>query len=685
MLLLLLYGAVFVVLAMAQFAKQGGFTRQVGHFVVTGQYRLPGEGEPPASPNEYLLEGKASVFFGGLEFNMSGGDEANSFLMVTRDGGREEVQPERMTISGESALFVLPGGGELNFSTHYAGGAPELRISGVFPESIAGAELPYKPLRKTGLKDSGDGQFVVFADGVTYSFGRSPLDSERRLLFLNAGGPVLSYRAIPEKRAFSPDDFIIPMAQSRQSFDEAFSRWLDQNFSLWNRTIREKNDEELTAAYAEEALSRGSYKAAVSAISPAFLNGRQRTYISSVYLGRLGDALRSLNTLDREKLSRISRQINEKSLDFLKEPHVFEYLAARGHANFVEGGAGIIRSADPAQLAPEHTAGILEGFVDWKTYRPNSENPFERLIDQSCFVISEAIRMTPEGDRVCVFLGEKGEAEFNLRLGKALLDWAESSGNDSWAGVARSLILSVLSLGDSSGMVKAGLLLSAEGEITEAPAPAQLTTARLYRILRPGEYGPKALSVPAPGNTIWAWTAARLVSASLRNDILDISVNFPAGETHYMILRGVRPFVKIQLYNIDFRTDPQFERYDSSGWSYNAQEQALLLKMKHRATVEHVQISYQAAGSGAGSTNSANTGDAAGNAVSPENGNAGNNANTAANTNRETVNSADNASGADNANGAVGVNNAGNDGSAGNAGNAENGGTGAVNRDGVNE
>jgi hypothetical protein len=622
MLLLLLYGAVFVVLGMVQFARQGGFTRRVGHFVVTGQYRLPGEGDPPGSPNEYLLDGETSVFFGGLEFNMSQGDEDNSFRVVTQDGGREKVQPERMTISGESALFVLPGGTELNFSTHYTGGAPELRISGVFPEGLAGAELPYKPLRKTGLKDAGDGQFVVSADGVNYSFGRSPLDSGRRLLFLNTGGPVLSYRVIPEKKAFFPDDFIIPRAGSRQDFEEALSRWLDQNFSLWNRTIKDKNNEELTTAYAGEALRRGTYKAAVSAVPPAFLNGQQRTYISSVYLGRLGDALGSLNTLDREKLGRLSRQINEKSLDFLKEHRVFEYLAVRGHTNFIEEGAGIIGSADPAQVALEHAAGILEGFIDWKTYRPDSDNPFERLVDQACFVISEAVRMTPEGDRVFVFSGQSGEAEFNLRLGKALLDWAESSENASWAGVARSLILSVLSLGDGFGVVKAGLLLSPEEEIIENPAPSQLTTARLYHILRPGEYRPKALPIAVPANNIWTWTAARSVSASLQNDVLDILVSFPAGETHYMIIRGVRPFVKIQLYNMDFRTDPQFERYDSSGWSYNAREQTLILKMKHRITLEHVRIFYQAernGGNGADSSAGASNADVANGAVGMNN------------------------------------------------------------------
>jgi hypothetical protein len=120
----------------------------------------------------------------------------------------------------------------------------------------------------------------------------------------------------------------------------------------------------------------------------------------------------------------------------------------------------------------------------------------------------------------------------------------------------------------------------------------ELSTARLYRILNPGAYAPRALSIGAPVNSIWAWTAAQAVSAVQENNILDISVTFPAGEAHYMIVHGIRPFTRIQLYGMDFRTDPQFERYDSSGWSYAASEQILLLKMKHRGTVEHVRIVY---------------------------------------------------------------------------------------------
>jgi hypothetical protein len=597
-LLLVLYGGVFALLVVIQFAKQGGFTRRIGNFVVTGQYRLPEANAAPGEPNEYLLTGDASVFFGGLEFCMGSVNEESS-LRLFNEGAGGEILPDRMTVSGETAVFYLPGGTELSFTTQYAGGALELRITCSFAEGSRELELPYKPMRKTGMRDSGDGRFVIISGGLNYSFGRSPrdfnpMDPERRVLLLKAGSAGLTYGLVPEQKSFNPQDFIIPEAQTRRGYEEALARWTDQNFSLWNRTVSSRNDEDLVIAFSGEAISRGVYKAAVSAVAPEFLNSGQRSYESSVYLGGLGDAYHSLAVSDREKLSRLSRLINEKSLDFIKEPHVFEYFALRGHGNFIDDGAELIRSIDPKTLPVDLTAGILEGYADWKQYRPYMENPFERLMDQACFVISESLRIAsgPGGDRVLVFFGTQGDAEFNMRLGRALLNWAEASGGASWAGIARSLILSVLSLGDSSGTVKAGLLISGEGDITVNSAPSRLTSARLYRILSPGEYFPHALSIGASVNSIWTWTAAPAVSASQENNVLDISVSFPAGETHYMILRGIRAFTKIQLYNMDFRTDPQFERYDSSGWAYAAEEQTLLLKMKHRATVEHVRIFY---------------------------------------------------------------------------------------------
>jgi hypothetical protein len=588
--LLLLYGAVFALLVVIQFTKQGNFTLKTGNLVIAGQYRPPEDSAPradgsPENPNEQPLSGGVSVYFGGLEFRVSGGD---GFALVDGAGNRSPVFPETMILAGDTAAFRLSGGAELAFNTHYSGGSPELRISGTFPEDAGQLEIPIKPLKSSRVREAGDGGVVISAGGTNYTFGRSAQGALNGMLSLTGDIPI-SYRAVAEKKAFSPDDFIVPRAADRGAYESVLIRWRDQNFSLWNRTVASRNDEELVIAYEGEAVRRGNYKAAVSAVSPAFLSGSGRTHESSVFLGGMDQALRSFTAAERDRISRLSRQINEKSPDFLKEPHVFEFFAVRGYFNFLGDGQDLVRAMDPAVLPPDLAPGIFEGFLDMGRYRPNNDNPFERLADQACFVISESIRR--DGDNVLVFKDDTADTEFNLRLGKGLLDWGESSGHGEWAAVGRSLILTVLAFSGESGTAPASFVLSEDGTFTGSQ-DRPVSAARLYRILNPGEYYPRAAGIGAGVNGLWAWTAAASVSAAQENNVLDISVSFPAGETHYMMIRGVRPFTKIQLYNMDFRTDPQFERYDSSGWVYSAQDQILVLKMKHRALVEHVRIFY---------------------------------------------------------------------------------------------
>jgi len=603
LLLVLIYCGIFVTLASIQFAKKGGFTRRVGNFVVSGRYRL-GENDQSRGSNEYFLDGDVHVFFGGMDFGIVNGDDGYSFMLINTEGAKEEALPERMVISGDSVYFVFSGGTELEFNTQYSGGAPGMWISGVFPEDITAAELPLKPLRKTIIEDSGDGQLSVNADGKNYYFSHSPIDTGQMMLLVASQNTPVIYQAIPERRTFSPDDFILSQAKTVESYNAFLTRWRDQNFSLWNRIIQEQNNEDMVIAFEGEALVRGTYKASVAAVSSGFLRSTVRTYESSVYLGSLDQAYRSLIAREREKIARLSRQINEKSLEFLKEPRVFEYFAVRGHNNFIDAGADLVRSIDPAILALDISPGILEGYVDWKIFRPDTENPFERLVDQACFVISESLLLAGKtagndtegtGIRVFSFYGNQGDTEFNVRLGKALMVYAESVNDDSWAGIGRSLVISALSLGDASGMVRAGLVISGTGETIESTDRSELTTARLYRILCPLNTYPRALVVSSLPNNIWTWTAAQTVSANNQNDILDIKVQFPAGETHYMLIRGIRPFSRIQLYNMDFRSDPQFERYDSSGWVYYSQDQVLVLKMKHRTIDESIRIIFREA------------------------------------------------------------------------------------------
>ncbi|MDR2134016.1 MAG: hypothetical protein LBP27_02825, partial [Treponema sp.] len=507
--LLALYCAVFIVLVLVQFTRRGNFTQRIGPMVISGQYRPAGEGERvgPGSP----LSGGVSVYFGGLEFMLKTRDGDGGFALVDAGGGHEEALPEYMALSGDTAKFLLPGGSEVAFTTRYSGGVPEILIDGNFAEGFSGLELPFRLQRSARMREGSDGQFSVYHDGFYYSFSRSVQGEENSVLSLKAESSPVFYRAVPEEKSFSPADYIVEQAGSSQSFNEALAKWRDRNFSLWNQNISSRNDEDTVVAYVCEALRRGSYRAAVAAVSPVFLSGGRRSYESSVYLGGMDLGLRSFTAAEREKISRLSRLINEKSLEFLKESHVFEFFAVRGLINFIDDGVELIRSIDPATLSPDLSPAIFEGCQDLKQWRPHGDNPFERLVDQACYVISEGVRR--DENRVLVFRGGSADIEFNLRLGAALRSWAEGSGNNDWAALGRSLILSALSTGDGSGSVPQTLVLPDAGKSGEAPG-TRLSAARLYRILDSGEYRPRAAVIGSGVNGIWAWTAASSVSAA---------------------------------------------------------------------------------------------------------------------------------------------------------------------------
>jgi hypothetical protein len=76
---------------------------------------------------------------------------------------------------------------------------------------------------------------------------------------------------------------------------------------------------------------------------------------------------------------------------------------------------------------------------------------------------------------------------------------------------------------------------------------------------------------------------------------MDIAVRFPVGETHYVMLRNVRPFALLQIYEVNWRRAVDFESYyNSSGWYYFEQERILVLKLNHRSSIENVRIYFTA-------------------------------------------------------------------------------------------
>ena len=567
--LVFLYFFVFCFLVILQFSNKGNFTLVKGAMTIKGRYPQTSQSSLQAAESSgesggQEITGGIKIFYGGLEFNLTE-DNMKGLIQTGIDGVLSPVNPNFMILGEDKAYFDLPGGTTLVFGSFDSSRGPELQISAEFAEDISEVTIPILPRRSSLIHDNG--QIGILYNGDHYFFGNSSQELENARLILSKESTFVSYRSRGKERVFDPADYVI--AQSKD-YEYSLVNWRDSSYAHWNQNTSSLQNEDNIVAYCSEALRFGQYTAAVASISSNFLNGPQRSFRSSVFLGGMAAAYRTFTAAEREKINQITLLIREKSLDILKEDYILDYLSTRNNTALANEVIEIINNLTPEQIIPDYCPGLLEIYSDLKRWRPSVKNPVEPLIGQILLLVSENIYHDNESNLVYVSYNESMEAEnnleYSLRLGKALVYWADDVNNTEWAAIGRSLVLSALTSGGAG-------------------------SGNLYSILRQGDYYPRAALLT--DNGIWAWTVSPDIRASYIDSNLNIAVTFPQNMAHYMIIRGVRPFIKIQIHGMDWRTDSQFERYDSSGWVYYSQDQILVLKLRHRTIAENVIVFYR--------------------------------------------------------------------------------------------
>jgi len=568
--LVLVYCIAFSFLVILQFSNKGNFTLLTGAMTIKGRYLQASHraslqaAERNGEHSGQGIAGGIKIFYGGLEFNLTE-DNVKGLFLTGIDGALLPVNPDFMMLEEDKAFFGLPGGTTVVFNSLDSSKGPELRISVEFAEDIAEVTIPILPRRSSLIRD--DDQPGILYNGIRYFLGNSGQELENAKLVLSSGNTYISYRPRETQRVFDPADYII--AQS-DHYENAVVSWLDSSYAQWRQNASILQDEDDINAYCGEAVRRGQYAAAVASISRDFLNSSRYSYRSSGFLGGMASAYRSFTAAERDKLNLITLLARDKSMDIFKEDHILDYLLTRSNTALANEVIEILNNASPEMVITAYCPGLLEFYSDIKRWRPLLNNPVEPLTEKIILLVSENLHRDTEKDIVFVSPSEGAaladSLEYNLRLGRALVNWAEDANSAEWVAIGRSLVLSALTDGG------AGL-------------------GNLYRSLNPGDYYPRASWLTDSG--LWAWTVSPTIRASYIDSNLNLTVNFPQNTAHYVMIRGVRPFIKIQIHGMDWRTDSQFERYDSSGWVYYQQDQILVLKLRHRATAETVRVFYR--------------------------------------------------------------------------------------------
>jgi hypothetical protein len=587
-----LYAAVFLLLVCFQFSRQLSFSRRVGNFVVSGQTREPAEGSEAISHNDYLIDVYAKVSYGGLDFMLSN-EVNNPIYFVDEDGNKASLIVDTLNITNDTAHFLLSDGAELIFYTQKSADTDGLLISGILPEKASALYLPYLPATFAEISVDDTGRWRVSANNVNFIFNRQQEEGIGQQLVLSRDDSIAFYHSEPEATAFNPVAFTVRGGMEKIVYEEQLKQWLDKVYSVWELRFSSNANEALITAFLAEAALRGAYPGfqAAPAIQP-FRTSPAQTYLSAPFLGRLDVALRTLSSTESAQSVQIAEFMRENTSRLLTGHPFFKSFLLSPGGNLIKAQGSFAAEIALSDITLADTLGILEGYEGWPVYVPGQENPFGRLLPRALELISGRLVKDTGQTNVFVTDGERVDVEFNLRLGLALSAYGDQSGESSWAGIGRSVVLSVLALTDDEGALPAFLTMGEAGQITAANDTEKIDAVQLYPFFPTATYYPRAIDLGSVRQGVWVWAASPGVTATFQNNMLDISVPFPVNWTHYLLIRGVSPFAKIQLRNMDYRSDPRFEQYNSPGWVYSASAQTLLVKLVHRSDDEHIRIFY---------------------------------------------------------------------------------------------
>ena len=177
-----------------------------------------------------------------------------------------------------------------------------------------------------------------------------------------------------------------------------------------------------------------------------------------------------------------------------------------------------------------------------------------------------------------------------LLAGRLLAAYGTAGAKPALIGVGQGLVEGVWGLSDAQGFAPARVVV--RGGTIEQRMGA-IAPEELYPLVANNPYYPHEVSFYrdiSPG--FWAWTCSPSLVVQANSARYMFTAAFPAGRSHYLAFYGVKPFTDIQLYDIDYSPDNEFESYDASGYLYKKEMGSLYIKMKHKKDEEDIKLIY---------------------------------------------------------------------------------------------
>ena len=558
-LLTIVYCAVILGIFMWQFRHERILNKNAGSLRLTLY-------ENAAPGQEAVLANNFQVAYKGIVFS---GDNRRSVTEIAADGTKIPAVLENYNIEDNVLDLTFKSGSKVSFTSVSSGENETLLITALLPDSVSQILLPCRAGSGFSFEKNENLQISTLASKDTrYAFS-SLLTEENELSIWNASAPV-SYAVYKPKTEITYQLLAASALAQESVFQSTVSQFKAGFMQAMNSKDKSSASEKEIVAYISENELQGKFSSIINPLNNS-INASHKTYLSVPYFGKLEAMNRTMVSYNNNLLYKAQQALSKNILSAFEIDHLLLLLYHKNRIDLASKLfelAALEENSSPTVL---QSAGLLTAYCDSYQYSFPSLRKLEPAIDRLLKRIIENVKFE---ENILTLAGEYedySQADV-CRLGMALMNYGKITKKDEYT--------------------QTGYLL-VNSSLTVSPVQETSAYADLYPILAQNAYYPHLVLLAQNPSPVTIWTTSPNVTlVSPEKNKLVLSIEYPVGESHYMIITGLHAFDKIQMYGLNYRSDKQFELYNSPGYIYDFETKTLYLKMRHKSEIEKVIFTY---------------------------------------------------------------------------------------------
>lgn len=606
--LILLYCGILVLIVLVQFSGSPGLSQKIGAFSMSAAYPKASHGRPTAgaAPESVRLS------YAGLAFEISSKFPAEC---LAADGTATPLTLVSMAKLPSGASIKLSSGVEIKAAVQ-GPSADRFSLSATAPDGVTAVRLRLASTQGLSFSASDDKRSMN-SSGKAYEFalGAAVFDQSSGLLTLKPGDSGLSLawisppkpvKAVPA--ASGPVKVASQAPKDAEVFKAEIAAWRDK---VWSGLSSARYDadklawkgpdgvpvfsEKALAAYLAESAARGSYADAITRARGVKDKWSDKLgFLTAPFLGGLYGKMNASDAADQTESKRLAQLVTDKSPALLEKEGLLRFLIDRAPSSLSRDAIAYIAGVDQTKLTVRQAVGLVSCAADAKSLLKDESNTLTAspAAAQAADRIAAAVRKTSSGSFLVDGEGADGGSDVRLSLlaGEALVDYGQISSKPNLVGLGQSLVEGLLALSDAQGFAPSRVVATKDGMVDQKAG--SILPEDLYSVLAGNPYYPHEVSFARDAGGVWAWTCASALSLQSSSSRKVFSVGFFIGRAHYVAIYGIKRFANIQLYDIDYSPDNDFESYDASGYRHDIDRGVLYLKMKHKKESEDIKLSF---------------------------------------------------------------------------------------------